>query len=845
MGRYHILEQLGEGGMAIVYKAYDTRVETDVAVKVIRTENLPQNAIERALKRFEREAKALARLTHPNIVKVMDYGEYEGKPYLIMPYFPGGTLKEKMGKPIPWREAFQILLPIAEALDYAHSQKMVHRDVKPSNILLTERGQPMLTDFGIAKILELEETQDLTGTSAALGTPEYMAPEQATARMVDHRADIYAFGIVLYEMLIGRKPYTADTPLAILIKHAHDPLPSPKMFVPDLPDAVERILLKALAKKPEDRYQSMGEMVKAFENLQGNSGSQPVPKTISKEGKRKLNIIIILSLTALVLMAVFGLPLLIGKPEPTLQASTTPIDTATQISAPTQTASPMSTADLLAYSEELQQCGSDICIVKSDGSQESLGIGEEYSIGPGNWFSWSPDDTQIVFYGCLLKDVGGQWCANLYIAPRDKSGIKPLIIEPNIFHHAVIWSPDGEWIAFSSNGIELIHPDGSGRHTIIKTSGATCPGYMAWSPDSQKLAWIGGGCMSPPQHSRVWVASIDGQQLDQIFYTANGYFDHDKGIAWSPDGQFVVVRHQDGTTYQIDAGCSVQSNGCDESSRTEINEIPKDWLHTFRPQWLNANTKPTNTSNTLEQGKTLTMCDNDLCVVNSDGSRVTLSFGQDYELAWPGAASWSPDGTQFVFSACLTSAGVASGCLPDLFTANWDGSNIIPVIINPNSHDTMPVWSPDGQWIAYGNNGGVAIVKPDGTGKKELVIGGSLCPVGIGWSPDSQQIAFQGGDGDCTQSVTLDSVWALNADGTNQRRILKGADPRLVETAITWSPDGQSVVVMQENGKGLSINPNCISLPTGCDESSRTKLDSFPKDWLTTFYPQWGETQLP
>jgi serine/threonine protein kinase len=267
LGRYHILEQLGEGGMAIVYKAYDTRLETDVAVKVIRTENILPSVLERALKRFEREAKSLAKLTHPNIVKVMDYGEFEGKPYLVLPYLPGGTLKKKLGKPILWQEAVEMLLPIAEALDYAHSQKMVHRDVKPANILLTERGQPMLTDFGIAKVLDIEETMDLTGTSAAVGTPEYMAPEQATAKTADHRADIYALGIVLYEMITGRKPYTADTPMAILIMHARDPLPRPSKFISGTPDSVEKMLIKALAKTPDDRYQNMAEMVVALEKL--------------------------------------------------------------------------------------------------------------------------------------------------------------------------------------------------------------------------------------------------------------------------------------------------------------------------------------------------------------------------------------------------------------------------------------------------------------------------------------------------------------------------------------------------------------------------------------------------
>ena len=285
LGRYHILEQLGEGGMATVYKAYDTRLETDVAVKVIRTEALPQNAVERALKRFEREAKALARLTHPNIVKVTDYGEFEGKPYIVMEYLPSGTLKSKLrGKPMPWQEAARLLIPIGRALDFAHRQGMIHRDVKPSNILITADGEPMLTDFGIAKMLDLEETMDLTGTNAAVGTPEYMAPEQATSKSVDARADIYALGVVFYEMVTGRKPYTADTPMAVIIKQASEPLPRPRTFVPDLPQTVENVLLKALAKKPEDRYQNMAEMVVALENLLTGAVRKGITGNLPRQG---------------------------------------------------------------------------------------------------------------------------------------------------------------------------------------------------------------------------------------------------------------------------------------------------------------------------------------------------------------------------------------------------------------------------------------------------------------------------------------------------------------------------------------------------------------------------------
>ena len=269
LGRYHILEQLGEGGMATVYKAFDTRLEADVAVKVIRTEKFTPEVLARALKRFEREAKALARLTHPNIVKVSDYGEFDGSPYLVMPYLPGGNLKQLLKERgrIPWQEAAKLLLPIAEALDYAHDQNVIHRDVKPSNILLTERGQPMLTDFGVAKVLEEEATIDLTGTAMAVGTPEYMAPEQASAKTADQRADIYALGIVFYEMLTGRRPFEADTPLGVIIKQASEPLPRPRQFVPDLPERTEQILIKALAKKPENRYQHMGDLAAALEGL--------------------------------------------------------------------------------------------------------------------------------------------------------------------------------------------------------------------------------------------------------------------------------------------------------------------------------------------------------------------------------------------------------------------------------------------------------------------------------------------------------------------------------------------------------------------------------------------------
>jgi len=266
LGRYLILEQIGEGGMAFVYKARDTRLDREVAIKVIRTEKLTIETMGKTLKRFEREAKALARLTHSNIVQITDFGEHDGKPFLVMYYVSGGTLKQKLGQPIPWQEAARLLVPIARALQYAHQQGVIHRDVKPSNILIGANNDPMLTDFGIAKILlDTEETSDLTGTGMGIGTPEYMSPEQFQGLGVDARTDVYSLGVMFYEMVTGRKPYTATTPAAILVKQATEPLPRPSTFVRGLPGSVENALVKALAKKPENRYADMGEFLRTLE----------------------------------------------------------------------------------------------------------------------------------------------------------------------------------------------------------------------------------------------------------------------------------------------------------------------------------------------------------------------------------------------------------------------------------------------------------------------------------------------------------------------------------------------------------------------------------------------------
>ncbi|HLO29571.1 MAG TPA: protein kinase, partial [Anaerolineales bacterium] len=304
LGQYILLEQLGEGGMAKVYNALDSRVERNVAIKVILPSKRTSSVF---LQQFEREAKALANLTHTNIVKVLNYGVQDGQPYLVMEYVPGGTLKDAMDQKLPWQTAAAILAPIARALDYVHRQQIVHRDVKPSNILLQEDSRPMLSDFGILKLLEGKEEKVDSAISAGIGTPEYMAPEQGMDKEVDFRADIYSLGLVFYEMITGQKPYTADSPMAVVVKHVTDELPLPTHIDKNIPKFVERAILRAVQKDPKQRYLSMGHFADALEliALGEKAPLQKINRVLREKEKRQRSISI-LSLSILLVALLIG-----------------------------------------------------------------------------------------------------------------------------------------------------------------------------------------------------------------------------------------------------------------------------------------------------------------------------------------------------------------------------------------------------------------------------------------------------------------------------------------------------------------------------------------------------------
>jgi len=269
-GSFKLIALLGRGGMATVYRGYQESIDRTVAVKVLPAEFLHDPNFSQ---RFLAEAKTLAKLTHPAILPLYDFGYANNVPYIVMPIMTNGTLTDKLKKgSLSINEAIRIFTPIADALDFAHKNGVLHRDVKPSNILFDQNDHPFLADFGIAKAMQ--SASNLTGTGI-VGTPDFMSPEQARGEQLDGRSDLYSLGVMIYQSLTGNPLFRATTPIGVMLKHATEPPPPIREQRPDLSVEVERVLNKALAKDPNDRYQTGIEFMRALKVVQASATTQP------------------------------------------------------------------------------------------------------------------------------------------------------------------------------------------------------------------------------------------------------------------------------------------------------------------------------------------------------------------------------------------------------------------------------------------------------------------------------------------------------------------------------------------------------------------------------------------
>jgi serine/threonine-protein kinase len=260
-GRYELEKLVGSGGMSNVFRAHDRLLERTVALKILHEQYTRDDEY---VERFRREARSVAQLAHPNIVTVIDRGEQDGRQYIVFEFVEGENLKDLVARgPVPVPEAVQLALQVAHALAFAHERGLVHRDVKPQNVLLNDEGRAMVTDFGIARSLDVH---GVTQTGTVLGTSDYIAPEQARGHKVDPKTDIYSLGAVLYELLTGEVPFSGDNFVAVAMRHVNEPVPSVLDYRPDCPLRLDLAIQRAMAKDPADRFESMHELIAELES---------------------------------------------------------------------------------------------------------------------------------------------------------------------------------------------------------------------------------------------------------------------------------------------------------------------------------------------------------------------------------------------------------------------------------------------------------------------------------------------------------------------------------------------------------------------------------------------------
>lgn len=498
LGHYLLLEQLGEGGMAKVFNAFDSRMERNVAIKVI----LPSKRSSKTfLEQFEMEAKALASLTHTNIVKVLNYGVENDQPFLVMEYIPGGTLKEAVTQKLPWQTAAAILAPIARALEYVHRQQIVHRDVKPSNILLQEDFQPMLSDFGILKLLESKEEKVSSAIGVGVGTPEYMPPEQGMGKEVDFRADIYSLGLVFYELVTGQKPFTADTPMAMVLKHVTDEIPRPTKIDRRIPPFVERAILRAVQKNPEERYASMGEFADVLE-LIALGEKAPARKILrlaagkTKKPKPLVPLLLLFLFMVAAGAAVWGYRQFIAVPSPAASAP----------AAALPTASPHSIAPALT------------------------------APAPTNTPPAQPTAAPAIPTSTPAQTAGGVRLLNTPLPAIQTTDFKEIARWGIGGVNTIAWSPQGDAIALgTTSGIFIYDSQTRDLKRFIDTQFNVIA--LAFSPDGSAVA-----AGSPYGNLGTWEAA-SGKAAQQISGTSSAV----TAISYSPNGRNFAVGFGDGS----------------------------------------------------------------------------------------------------------------------------------------------------------------------------------------------------------------------------------------------------------------------------------------------------------
>lgn len=568
IGRYQIRERIGEGGMAVVYRAIDKNLNTDVAIKFIRTERIPPEQLDKALRHFNSEALNTAKLHHPNIVMVTDFGSFQGFPYLVMPYISGGTLKSRLLKPFPYKDAVKTIIPIVKAIKYANSSNVIHRDVKPANILISRSGEPMLTDFGIAKIFQVGDMKQFTTTVTQVGTPDYMAPEQWEGSP-GLQTDQYALGIVLYEMLAGRAPFKADTVPALMYKHCYDALPRLKSFGVEVPNALERVLMKMLSKKPEQRYLDLDAL------LDDLDGVLVIKNTRNHTNVRRFELFIVLMLSAFFIISRVNIAvpgttpdvlttrdLTVTQPSDTEKVKLTPSPKINEFTANPTNATEASRSSRIPNGQIAYTARSDegaglflLDLVTFESRMISLGKSENSFLGA----ALSPDGKKIAYYqypdlmykmdidsakeialvGNCQSATWTQDSQEILCSSRDGTLLwSNGGIISGISARIASLSPVGNELVYTkseSTGTKIYYSTISGRTSVLIAGIASQNYAPTWSPAGDLIAYQSN---DGTRESEIWVMNITGTNKERLTFSKSGKWS--RSPTFSPDGQWIA-----------------------------------------------------------------------------------------------------------------------------------------------------------------------------------------------------------------------------------------------------------------------------------------------------------------
>lgn len=802
-GHYRLLSKIGEGGMGLVYRARDTRLDRQVALKTLKAHAvmLPERK-----KRFIQEAKAASALNHPNIVTIHEIGEYEGVNYIAMEYVSGDTLAIKIGeRALGVSQVLRFGAQITDALASAHQVGIVHRDLKPANMMVTEEGRIKLLDFGLAKLTENDalswsgvstpETQE----GAIVGTVAYMSPEQAEGRPVDARSDVFSFGAVLYEMATGRKAFDGDSKISILAAIVQQqPMPVSEV-APSVPHELERIISRCLRKGPERRFQHMADLRVALEDVledwetgrvQAAAGLTPKSRKKVKAGWRDL-----------ALAACGGALLAAG-------------------------------IGWLTNHSAVEPPPADVSLSQLTGS-------EGLSINP----SWSPDGASIVY----ASDYGGNM--DLWTKPTD-GGEEIQLTETPEDEVQPAWSPDGRSIAFSvrgSSGGIFLMPSAGGQAVRVTDFGA----YPRWSPDGQELAFDWNGTL--------YAVAYSGGDPEPIVSGTSGSTYHE----WSPDGRslvywdrthrdlFVVSRDGEakrklsliptgeevaGIAYANTGSTLVFAKGAfgGDKDLWQVELDPDTGFAAGPARRLSVSATDDVEPRFSPDGKRLAFTvrrverqfwglelDPKTGLLSGDSHLITFSGQRNY---YPTA---TPDGSLLAWTSQNAGQGVIHYRTPDddegrKLTRDWDrsvreiGATIAPdgVAIAYSStvsgayqiwrtpapdsvalqvtraespfSDAQPTWSPDGEWFVFYSNRedtwDIWLTRATGESEPTRLTdweGNELYPA---WSPDGRYVTFS------ADRAGNPDIWRLEVKSGD---IVEWVAHPAVEGHSAWSPDGK------------------------------------------------------